>query len=177
MEPAPMGEPGATPVYRIPLRIHIGDSALAGDTLRAILEEVNFIWYSQAGICFEIHTVDDDPIMSEGFDLWYRTSDPSGVNGMYSGSHDIFSLDAPSLGSAPAPVMHPPARTAAHELGHGLNLDHNNCGSGCYDYLMSSGRLGWQLEAFEVDVARQRAAMRADPDTTPVGCAPPDVHR
>lgn len=172
-----MQPPGATPVYRIPLRIHLGSSTLAGDALAAILDEVNFIWHSQAGICFEIETVDDEQLASEGFDFWYRTSDPSGVNGMYSGPHEIFSLDDPSLGSAPNPVMHDAARTTAHELGHGLNLGHNNCGSDCYDFLMSSGRLGWQLEAAEVDTARARARTRALADTTPTACAPPNVHR
>src|SRR5437870_1012145 len=41
--------PGHTPVYRIKLRVHNGQTTLPPVELRKSLEELNFIWWSQAG--------------------------------------------------------------------------------------------------------------------------------
>src|SRR5438105_4606794 len=46
--------PGQTPVYRIKLRVHNGQTTLTAAELRKSLEEMNSIWWSQAGVCFEI---------------------------------------------------------------------------------------------------------------------------
>ena len=50
------------PVYRIPLRVHLGDSNRPQMEWIPILEEINTIWLSRAGICFEIHIVDHNEI-------------------------------------------------------------------------------------------------------------------
>jgi hypothetical protein len=172
------GTPPVTPVYRINLRVHVGQSTLTPSELSAILNEVNSIWHSQAGICFEIHTVNDDQTQQGGYDLWFVPSVPGepSVNGIYRGDHDIWSRDNPSLGSAPNPVQDPASRTSAHELGHGLTLDHYNGFPDSNDSLMSSGRLGWQLHDFEIQAARARAAQKALPDTTPTNCGPPVIN-
>src|SRR5436190_8345921 len=52
--------PGRTPVYRINLRVHRGRSNLPAAELRKALEEMNSIWWSQAGVCFEITSSLDD---------------------------------------------------------------------------------------------------------------------
>jgi hypothetical protein len=139
-----------------------------------VLEEVNQIWLSQAGVCFEVEAVDHDQTQSGGFDLWFvpEVPDPPGVNGVYKGDHDVWSRDYPSLGSAPDPVEDPASRTCAHELGHGLDLDHYNGYPDSPNSLMSSGMLGWQLHDFEIQTARQRAAQKALPDAGELGCAP-----
>jgi len=177
--------PPYTPVYRISVRVHIGQSTLPEAELRGALEEANQIWLSQAGICFEFQTVLDDVTQSTGFDLWFVPvvpSDPS-VNGIYMGDHDIWSRDYPNLGSAPNPVTYPAARTSAHEIGHGLRLDHYNGYADSYDHLMSSGRLGFKVSnpnlanVYEIDVARARAQQKALADTTPLACGPPQISR
>src|SRR3990172_6512595 len=38
------------PVYRIPLRVHLGQSGRSPAEFKAILKEINDIWLSQAGI-------------------------------------------------------------------------------------------------------------------------------
>jgi hypothetical protein len=163
-------EPPMSPVHRIPLRVHVANSGFGGQELSEVLEEMNWIWWSQAAVCFEIETVHDDQTMSGGFDLWFhRTSIPCspGANGVYCGDHDIHSLDAPRLGGTDSPawaVERPPARTAAHELGHGLTLDHFNGQPDSYDSLMSSGRMGFKLHEAEIQAARRRAAEKALPD-------------
>ena len=94
---------------------------------------------------------------------------------MYSGPHNIWTLDQPSLGSAPNPVMINASRTAAHELGHALSLNHTNCGSACDDALMASGKKGYKLEDWEVEQARGRAEQKALADLEPLGCSPPMI--
>jgi hypothetical protein len=177
-------EPPYTPVYRISVRVHIGQSTLPRDELRGALEEANQIWLAQAGICFEFHTVLDDVTQSTGFDLWFVPvvpSDPS-VNGIYMGDHDIWSRDYPNLGSAPNPVTYPAARTSAHEIGHGLRLNHYNDYADSFDHLMSSGRLGFKVSnpnlagVYEIDVARARAQQKALADTTPLSCGAPVIN-
>ena len=171
IDATPVEPPPYLPLYRIELRVHIGQSGLALDEFAPILEEVNLIWRSQAGVCFEIHTVDDDETMSTGFDFWYAP-DVGGPNGYYAGDHDIWTKDHPSLGAAPNPVEHPQARTTAHELGHGLTLDHRQDSD---DNLMRSGTLGWQLNEAEIDAARGRAEEKALDDLTPLVCGPPQI--
>lgn len=168
--------PPQTPVYRIPLRIHRGDSGMGPTELGDVLEEMQWIWWSQAAICFEIEVVDHDDTMNVGYDLWFVTDPKSGnYNGYYNGDHDIWTIDQPSLGSAPNPTEHPASRTSAHELGHGLNLSHYNNQPDSDDALMSSGKRGWELHDFEIDTARNRAAAKAIDDLTPIYCTPIDV--
>jgi len=177
MEEPPMFDPPPfEPVYRIELRVHIGESAMTDEELLAALNEMNDIWLAQAAICFEIHTVTDDQVMSDGYDFWFlEYNASSGANGMYSGPHNIWTLDQPSLGSSPNPVMMNAARTSAHELGHVLTLNHTNCGAPCSDALMASGKKGYKLEDFEVDQARGRAQQKALPDLEPLGCGVPMI--
>src|SRR6476620_11764077 len=54
-----LAAPGQTPVYRIKLRVHNGQTTLPVAELRKSLEEMNAIWWSQAGVCFEITTTKD----------------------------------------------------------------------------------------------------------------------
>jgi hypothetical protein len=107
-------------------------------------------------------------------------------NGYYSGDHDIWSRDHPSLGAAPNPVQLPTARTTAHELGHGLGLDHQDFGNACpdgtgnldcNDLLMRSGRRGFFLSDVEIERAREVAQRKALTDTTPLGCGPLVINR
>lgn len=150
-----------------------------------MLEEVNQIWWSQAAICFEVEAIRTDAAASVGLDLWFERSSPfpNGVdaNGVYGGPHEIYSLDRPSLASAPNPVTNLPARTAAHELGHALNLSHQDCGTACDDLLMRSGRRGFQVATgapASVDErarARARATSLALNDTAPNVCSPPKI--
>jgi hypothetical protein len=188
--PAPTGPEQATdplpsmlPIYRLPLSVHVGRSALLGESLQRVLAELNAIWLDQAGICFEMKVTAADEPSETGFDLYFSGSpipNAEGVNGIYRGVQDIWSLDNPSLDWAPNPVRFPAARTAAHELGHGLRLAHQNCGDACPceapasiacdDLLMRSGRLGFALTRSEVEKARRSAAERSTADTTPRSC-------
>jgi hypothetical protein len=179
----PDATPPYTPVYRVPLRVHTTRSDLGRDALCGALEEVNEIWWTQAGVCFEIEIVDDDEVADTGMDLWFERSAPfpNGVdaNGVYSGPHEIYSLDEPNLSAAPNPTEYRNARTAAHELGHGLGLSHQNCGTACNDLLMTSGRRGFALvtgspaSTDEHARARGRATSLALSDTTPTVCSAP----
>ena len=170
--------PGQTPVYRIKLRVHNGQTTLPAAELRKSLEEMNSIWWSQAGVCFEITSTKDDARAREGFDIWFvsEVADPPGVNGSYKGDHDIWSRDYPDLMPAPHPVTQRAARTSAHELGHGLTLGHYNGYPESADSLMSSGTLGWRLHDFQIQAARARAQQKAEPDTTPTNCSAPQVN-
>lgn len=174
--------PPLEPVYRIELRIHRQHSGLDDQQLFERLDEMNWIWWSQAGICFEIHTVTNDATMNTGYDMWFHAGTipcAPGSNGVYCGNdHDIHTKDFPSLGTAMSPEwdsMFNASRTAAHELGHGLRLNHNNGMPNDRDRLMSSGKQGFMILDFEIQTARGRAAQKALPDTSPIFCAPPDV--
>ncbi len=173
-----LAAPGRTPVYRIKLRVHNGQTTLPVAELRKSLEEMNAIWWSQAGVCFEITTTKDDARAPDGFDIWFvpEVLDPPGANGIYKGDHDISSRDYPNLMPAPNPVTQRAARTSAHELGHGLTLRHYNGYPESPDSLMSSGTLGWRLLDFQIKAARARAKQKANPDTRPTNCSAPQVN-
>ena len=161
-----------TPVYRIPLRIHLTRSKRLPENWTPILQEINMIWLSQAGICFEMHTVSHDKILSNGLDLWFDATIPH-WNGYYRDEHDIHVLDTPDLNPADRPARSPAARTAAHELGHALNLSHNQNSD---DNLMRSKTYGWQLHPHEVEIARQNARIIALADLAPVQCSSIEIH-
>ena len=165
----PVDPPPFDPLYRIQTRIHMGQSNMSDAMLEMVLEEMNFIWRSQAAVCFEFEVVNDDSTMSDGFDMWFKP-EVGGPNGYYSGDHDIHVRDEPSLGNAPNPAGIAAARTAAHELGHGLTLSHDQNSD---DYLMRSGTYGWEIPMYQIDEARARAAQKALPDTTLLDCGPP----
>lgn len=141
------------PVYRIPLRIHLGSSARPAEAWLPILEEINAIWLSQAGICFEMHTVRHDTTMSPGLDLWFDELIPD-WNGYFTDRNDMHVRDDPVLRPAARPARSSAARTAAHELGHALNLRHRQNSD---DNLMRSKTYGWQLHPDEISTARESA--------------------
>jgi len=144
--PTTAASPGHTPVYRIKLRVHTGQSRMPLTDLRESLDEMNSIWWSQAGICFEITSSKDDTAAPDGFDIWFvpEVPDPPGANGVYKGDHRIWSRDYPNLRPASNSVIHRAARTSGHELGHGLTLPHYNGYPDSLDNLMSSGTQGWR---------------------------------
>ena len=165
--------PPMMPVYRVPMRIHRGDSGMTSSELGEVLNEIQWIWWSQAAICFEVEVVDHEDTMNVGYDMWFVVDPKFGTyNGYYSGDHDIWTVDDPSLGSAPNPTDHPASRTGAHELGHGLELSHYNGQPDSNDSLMSSGKRGWKLHDFEIETARGRASEKALEDEMPIYCAP-----
>lgn len=170
--------PPFAPAFHIPLRVHRADSGLSDMLLAEILQEVNQIWWRQAGICFEVEVVRTNEVRTDGFDFWFHRSRlgcNANANGVYCGDHDIHSLDAPSLNKADSPawtVRRGPARTTAHELGHGLNLDHYNGFADSNDSLMSSGRQGFKLHEAEITTARKRAQSKTVQNSPATPCSP-----
>ena len=162
------------PVYRIPLRVHVGESGRSPAEFKVILEEINDIWLSQAGICFEMQIVQDDEPLEKGMDLWFLPILPGGpgLNGYFRDEHNIQVRDMPILGPAAHPAHYPAARTAAHECGHGLSLRHRQDSD---DNLMRSKTFGWQLNGREVQEARRTAAEKALLDTRPGKCEEPRI--
>jgi len=156
------------PVYRIPLRVHLGDSNRPQRAWIPILEEINTIWLSRAGICFEIQIVDHDEKSPNGLDLWFEATIPE-WNGYYCDEHDIHVRDDPELRPAGSPAKFSAARTAAHEIGHALNLDHRQNSD---DNLMRSKTYGCQLHPDEVKITRANAKQLALQDTIPEHCGP-----
>jgi len=156
--PFPLG-----PVYRIPLRVHLGESGRNPQEFKDILDEINHIWLSQAGICFVMQVVLDDEPLEQGMDIWFMPVLPGGpgMNGYFRSNHDIQVRDTPILRPAEHPARHPAARTAAHECGHGLSLPHRQDSD---DNLMRSKTYGWQLSGQEIRDARRAAAKMALPD-------------
>jgi hypothetical protein len=78
--------PALLPVYRIKLRVHLANSSRTPQEFEQIFAEINKIWQTQAGICFEIHTVDHDITLNDGLDMWF-SPDIGGYNGYYDGEH------------------------------------------------------------------------------------------
>lgn len=170
-------------------------SALSDAELTPILEEMNEIWLTQAGICFEIEVTESEDNRSDGFDFRYTSGRIPGspnANGVTENAHSIWSIDHPRLSDAPNPVMFPTARTTAHELGHALGLAHenpppsNDCAEPCYcamrgddcdNYLLRSGTMGYFLSPPEVEITRQRAASVSLSDRAPAQCAAPSIAR
>lgn len=158
------------PVYRIKLRVHLANSSRTPQEFEPIFAEINKIWQTQAGICFEIQTVDHDITLIDGLDMWF-SPDIGGYNGYYDGEH-IQMSDDPVLAHAANPSRSPAARTAAHELGHALNLRHRQDSD---ENLMRSRTYGWHLNAEEILHAREAAADIAIKDTSPFTCGPPKI--
>jgi hypothetical protein len=163
--------PPLLPVYRIKLRVHVTNSGRSPLEFEPILAEINTIWQTQAGICFEIHTVKHDTPLTDGIDMWF-SPDIGGYNGYYDGKH-IHMSDAPVLMHAANPARSSAARTAAHELGHALDLRHRQDSD---ENLMRSRTYGWHLNAQEILHARETAADIAIQDTFPFNCGPPKIN-
>jgi hypothetical protein len=164
--------PPYLPVYRIPLRVHLGKSGRSSQEWKPILAEINFIWRSQAGICFEIQTVNHNVTLNKGLDIWFFDKEKGGLNGYFESNHKIWVRDTPRLRPAPHPARYPAARTAAHEIGHALHLLHRQDSD---DNLMRSQTFGWQLNEREVGVARTHAALIGIVDTAARRCGPPQI--
>lgn len=162
------------PVFHIPLRVHLDRSSRSVAAFTEILKEINDIWWLQAGICFEMQVVMNDYVQSSGFDIWFvpRINNNDSVNGLFSNGHSIYVRDTPILNASPRPARYPAARTAAHELGHALNLPHRQDSD---DNLMRSKTSGWQLDDEEVAVARKVAAARASKNNIASTCGPVQV--
>lgn len=194
--------PAVFPVLRIPLAVHVGGSALSDDDICGIMEEMNNIWYAQAGICFEMEL--DRVFFDMGNPQIDRASEKrsnilnfwllrdnslfptaQSANGVYLGGRDeAYTMDRPGLntGGVVTRSRFAAARTGAHELGHALSLGHQNCGAACYNLLMTSGRRGFEIvtgvpaSVNEVQRARNTAVSsrrRALGDTSSNFCSPP----
>ena len=162
--------PTLLPVYRIKLRVHVANSRRSPQEFESILAEINKIWQTQAGICFENQIVKHDTPLADGLDMWF-SPDIGGYNGYYDGEH-IQMCDTPVLAHAANPARSSAARTAAHELGHALDLRHRQDSD---ENLMRSRTYGWQLNAQEILHARETAAEIAIKDTFPFNCGPPKI--
>ena len=108
------GSLSSQPVFHLPLRVHVGNSDRAPEDWLPILEEINDIWHSQAGICFAIEIVTDDEERANGLDLWFESTIKN-WNGYFTDRHDMHVRDNPELRPAKHPARSSAARTAAHE--------------------------------------------------------------
>ena len=141
--------------YRIPLWVSRVDSHLPDHELAGILAEINTIW-SQAGISFTIRDADSAEVPDDELVLRFIGGcDDLPVFGMYDGNRDLWTHDRPDLLWSPHPVTRPAARTASHELGHALSLEHYDYHHDSIDSLMASGHRGFRLHLFEIARARQ----------------------
>jgi len=160
------------PLYRLKLRVHLMKSGRSGEDFIPIFNEINEIWQSQAGICFEIEAVYDDTPLANGINMTFAP-DIGFFNGYYDGE-EIQMRDTPILSNAPNPANSPTARTAAHELGHVLGLHHRQESD---DNLMRSKTYGWMLNEEEVRIARKTASGIALENTSLPDCGPPQIIR
>ena len=173
--PRPKASPAPAfplPVYHIPLRVHLDKSGRTPEEFRPMLEEINDIWLSQAGVCFEMEIVKTEERTPSGLDLWFMPILPGGqwLNGYYRNDHTIHVRDTPRLGPADDPARYPAARTAAHELGHSLGLVHRQDSD---ENLMRSKTYGWHLNRDEIDQARVVAKTKALPGRSEDRCREP----
>jgi hypothetical protein len=158
------------PHYRLPLTVHLGGSGRPRQEFRKVFAEINRIWLTQAGICFEVTAVDGDGFLPGGIDLWFLP-DIGKHNGYYSGPRAMRVRDHPDLGPAEDPSVSPAGRTAAHEIGHALGLVHRQDSD---ENLMRSKTLGWKVDAGEIRTARIAAASLALRAGMLSGCGEPD---
>jgi hypothetical protein len=163
------------PVFHIPLRVHLDRSFRPTSDFKEILDEINHIWWSQAGICFEMQIVMNDRVRPLGFDIWFvpHIDSNDSRNGLFDSAHAIYVRDMPILSAAPRPAKHSAARTAAHELGHALNLPHRQDSD---DNLMRSKTYGWHLNGQEIAVARKAAAVQAGKNNIASKCSPVQIN-
>jgi hypothetical protein len=172
---APADPTAVLPVHRIGVRVHTGYTAMTPEKLRTVLAEAQWIWTSQASICFEFEVVADDVEAETGFDVWYYVEVPEapGVNGWIEEGGRIGVLDRPVLQPADRPAREPAARTTAHELGHGLGLAHYQEPHDLSESLMASKQAGYALHDFEIALARETARMLGVKESAAYACAPP----